>query len=61
MKLYLAVLWICDIVFNADTGNGFRNSQKKECINKGDFKEIVKEDKYVRKLPSGLTSGFVLS
>ena len=36
----------------------FRKSKK--VLTEGDFKEIVKEDKYVRKLASVLTSDFVL-
>ena len=40
-----AVLWICDKVFDADFENGIHISLKYASINKGDFKEIVEEDK----------------
>ena len=58
--MYLAVLWICDRVFDADSGNGFCISLKKVSITKGDVTEIVKDDKKVQTLASVLTSDFVL-
>ena len=39
------MLWICDKVFDADFQNGIYISSKYGNINKGDFKEIVKDDK----------------
>ena len=59
-KMYLAVLWICVRVFDTDLGNGFCISSKYASLEKGDFKEIVKGDKYVQMLASVLTSNFVL-
>ena len=44
-EMYLAVLWICDKVFDADLGNDICISLKYASVNKGDFKEIIKEDK----------------
>ena len=46
--MYLAVLWIFDKVFDADLGNGNCISSKYASVNKGDFEEIVNEEKYVR-------------
>ena len=59
-KMYLAVLWICVRVFGTDLGNGFCISSKYASLEKGDFKEIVKGDKYVQTIASVLTSNFVL-
>ena len=58
--MYSAVLWICERVFDADSGNDICISSTKANISTADFKEIVEEDKYVTKLSSVLTSDFVL-
>ena len=58
--MYLVVLWICERVFDADSGNDICISSTKANISMGAFKEVVKEDKYVTKLSSVLTSDFDL-
>ena len=44
-KIYLAVLWIGDKFFDADLENGICISLKSASVNKGDLKEVIKDDK----------------
>ena len=44
-KMYLALLCKCEREFDTDSRNGIHISYKKASINKGDFKEIVKDNK----------------
>ena len=54
--MYLAVLRICNKVFDADSGDGICFSQKYAIVNKGDLKEIVKAESKNSGHPTSSTS-----